>query len=107
MKTKNLFPCLGEALVRSWVLPALIAALNLLSVGQAPAQTFTSLDNFHGSFDNPIFLGNPYMPLFTDWFYRATPFMERRVKAAVRALARCSPSEPMARVLRTCIVSLA
>jgi len=69
MKTKNLFPCLGVAsckawaclgvaLREAWVLSALIAALNLLSVGQAPAQTFTSLGNFHGSFDSPIFLGN-------------------------------------------------
>src|ERR1043166_6018049 len=30
--------------------------------------------------------------------------MGRRM-AAVRAMARCSPSRPMARVLRTCIVS--
>jgi uncharacterized repeat protein (TIGR03803 family) len=44
MKTKNLFD-----------LPALIAALNLLPVGQSPAQTFTSLGDFH---DSPIFLGN-------------------------------------------------
>src|SRR5882762_3918360 len=35
MKTKTLF-----------LLPALIAALNLLSVGQAPAQTFTILHSF-------------------------------------------------------------
>src|SRR3989449_6292859 len=47
MKTKSLFPPF-----------ALIAALNLLSVGQAPAQTFTSLGNLYGSFDSPIFLGN-------------------------------------------------
>src|SRR2546428_193445 len=47
MKTKSLFPPF-----------ALIAALNLLSVGQAPAQTFTSLGNLHGSFDSPVFLGN-------------------------------------------------
>ena len=34
MKTKNLFACLGVALVRSRVLPALIAVLNLLPAGQ-------------------------------------------------------------------------
>jgi hypothetical protein len=39
MKTKNLLPCLGEALTRNRVLPALIAALSLLAVGQAPAPT--------------------------------------------------------------------
>src|SRR5438067_292711 len=44
MKTKNLF-----------LLPALIAALNSLPVGQAPAQTFTSLGDLH---DNPTLMGN-------------------------------------------------
>src|SRR6266404_673160 len=68
MKTKDLFPCLGVVSCKAWaclavalrrrVLSALIAALNLLSLGQAPAQTFTSLGNLHGSFDSPIFLGN-------------------------------------------------
>ena len=47
MKINNLF-----------LVPALIAALNLLSLGQAPAQTFTSLGNLHGWFDSPILLGN-------------------------------------------------
>src|ERR1039457_650995 len=54
MKTKNLF-----------LLAALIAVLNSLSVGQALAQTFTSLGNFNRSYDNfnfsndsPFFLGN-------------------------------------------------
>src|ERR1017187_2432931 len=54
MKTKNLF-----------LLAALIVVLNWLSVGQAPAQTFTSLGNFNRSYDNfnfsndsPFFLGN-------------------------------------------------
>ena len=40
-----------------------------------------------------------------DWFYRAVPCMGRRLMAAIRAMARCSPSTPMARVLRTCIIS--
>src|SRR5258708_17839235 len=59
MKTKNLFPFLGEALMRSWarrgvasvrsrILFALIAVLNLLSVGQTPGQTFTTLHSFTG-----------------------------------------------------------
>ena len=48
-----------------FLLPALIAVLTLLSAGQAPAQTFTSLGNYNGSYDNfnysndsPFFLGN-------------------------------------------------
>ena len=40
-----------------------------------------------------------------DWFYRATPCMGQRSAAALRAMARCSPSTPMARVLRPCIAS--
>src|SRR2546422_292512 len=50
--------CLAAVALRRRVLPALIAVLNLLSVGQAPAQTFTSLGNHGGSFDSPIYLGN-------------------------------------------------
>src|SRR5215212_9308274 len=42
-----------------------------------------------------------------DWSYRATPCMGRRLVAAVRAMAQCSPSTPMARVLQRCIVLLA
>src|SRR6266446_6900151 len=41
----------------------------------------------------------------SDYFYRATPCMGRRRMAAVRVLARCSPSTPMARVLGSCIFS--
>ena len=51
MKKRLIPPSLGFAL---------IAALNLLSVGQAPAQTFTSRGNLYGSeayFDTPLFLG--------------------------------------------------
>ncbi len=72
MKTKDLLPCLavvplragrsrarrGVASVRSRILFALIAVLNLLPAGRATAQTFTSLGNRGGSFDSPIFLGN-------------------------------------------------
>ena len=47
MKTKKLF-----------LLPALIAVLNLVPVGQAAAQTFTSLGDIYGPFDSPSFLGN-------------------------------------------------
>src|ERR1041384_4535750 len=53
MKTKSLFPCLGEALMRSRVLPALVAALNLLPVGQVFGQTFTTLHSFSGG-DSPF-----------------------------------------------------
>jgi uncharacterized repeat protein (TIGR03803 family) len=45
MKTKSLFPCLAVALRRR-VLPALIAALNLLPAGRVTAQTFTTLHSF-------------------------------------------------------------
>ena len=45
-------------IIHPFLVPALIAALNLLPVGQATAQTFTSLGNFHGPFDSPGFLGN-------------------------------------------------
>src|SRR6185369_10724137 len=41
-----------------------------------------------------------------DCYYRATLFMARRSLAAGRDWARCSSSTPMARVLRTCIISL-
>ena len=65
IRTKYLFPCLGAARLRSRVLPTFIAVLNLLSAGQAPAQTFTCLGNHNGSYDNfndsndsPFFLGN-------------------------------------------------
>src|SRR5690242_6982314 len=49
MKAKNLFLLFG-----------FVAPLNLLLIGQAPAQTFTSLGNLYGSgsLNNPIFLGN-------------------------------------------------
>src|ERR1700722_16517302 len=40
-----------------------------------------------------------------DWFYRATPFMGRRLEAAQMAPARYLPSIPMAQILLTCIVS--
>src|SRR6266516_678894 len=48
MKTyiENLFPCLGVASARSRVLPALIAALNLIPAGRVTAQTFTTLHSF-------------------------------------------------------------
>jgi uncharacterized repeat protein (TIGR03803 family) len=47
MKTNKLFP-----------ISVLIATLNLVSIGRAPAQTFTSLGNLGGPFDSPSFLGN-------------------------------------------------
>src|ERR1039458_3863906 len=37
------------------------------------------------------------------WFYPATSCMGRRLRAAVRAMARCLPFTRMARVLRLCI----
>src|ERR1051326_3526362 len=65
MKTKTLFTCLGVASGKTWaclavalrrrVLSALITVLNLLSVGEASAQTFTTFGNSQGS---PSFLGN-------------------------------------------------
>jgi uncharacterized repeat protein (TIGR03803 family) len=42
-----------------FLISVLTATLNLLPVGQAPAQTFTCLDNLQGPLDSPIFLGNP------------------------------------------------
>src|SRR5437773_5121232 len=39
------------------------------------------------------------------WFYPATPYMGRRLEAAVRAKARSSHSTRMARALRPSIVS--
>jgi uncharacterized repeat protein (TIGR03803 family) len=47
MKTNKLF-----------LISVLTTTLNLVPVGQAPAQTFTSLGNLHGPFDSPILLGN-------------------------------------------------
>jgi uncharacterized repeat protein (TIGR03803 family) len=46
MKMKNLFTCLGRASCAAWVLPALIAVLNLLPAGRVTAQTFTTLHSF-------------------------------------------------------------
>src|SRR6266478_6055859 len=51
MKTTNLFPCLGVASRAAWVLPALIAVLNLLPAGRVTAQTFTTLHSFNYSSD--------------------------------------------------------
>ena len=48
---KNLFPRLGVAL-RSRVLPALIAVLNLLSAGRVTTQTFTTLHSFTATSTN-------------------------------------------------------
>src|SRR5712691_3437863 len=45
MKTKNLFTRLDVASREAWVLPALIAGLNLLP-GRVTAQTFTTLHRF-------------------------------------------------------------
>src|SRR5216683_4907841 len=38
--------CLGVASREAWVLPALIAVLNLIPAGRVMAQTFTTLHNF-------------------------------------------------------------
>ncbi len=38
MKTKSLFTCLSVALRAAWVLPALIAVLNLIAAGRVTAQ---------------------------------------------------------------------
>src|SRR6266571_3785249 len=46
MKTKNLFTRLGVASRKAWVLPALIAVLNLIPAGRVTAQTFTTLHSF-------------------------------------------------------------
>src|SRR5436190_541138 len=56
----------------------------------------------------PLFLlatlaGDIRMP---DWSYRAAPFVERRFLGAPLAPALYSPSTPMARGLRPCIISL-
>src|SRR6266446_4904964 len=42
----NLWTRLGVASREAWVLPALIAVLNLLPAGRVPAQTFTTLYSF-------------------------------------------------------------
>ncbi len=61
MKTKNLFHCRAAASGATWVLPALIAGLNLVPAGRVTAQTFTTLHSFTGS-DG----ANPYAGLITD-----------------------------------------
>src|SRR5206468_8091698 len=40
-----------------------------------------------------------------NWFYLATPCMERQLSATVRAMVSFSPSTPMEQVSRTCIAS--
>ena len=58
---------------------------------------FTTLHSFSGGREELL-----RMPV---WFYRATPCMGRRILAAFTAMARCSPSAPMAPVLRPCTLS--
>src|SRR3974390_1931656 len=68
MKTNKLF-----------LISVLTATLHLVSVGQAPAQTLTSLGNPGGPFDSPIFLGNSLyasvhrFALSDDTFYDTEP----------------------------------
>lgn len=77
-----------------FLLPALFAGPNLISASLATAQTFTFLHRFNESD------GSARMPVC---FYRETSCMGRQQMAAARALARCSPSTLMARVLQACI----
>jgi uncharacterized repeat protein (TIGR03803 family) len=50
MKSRlHLFTRLGVALREAWVLPALIAVLDLMPAGRVTAQTFTTLHRFHGN----------------------------------------------------------
>jgi uncharacterized repeat protein (TIGR03803 family) len=46
MKIKNVFTRLGVASREAWVLPSLVAVLNLLPAGRVTAQTFTTLHSF-------------------------------------------------------------
>jgi uncharacterized repeat protein (TIGR03803 family) len=52
MKTKKLFTRLGVASRAAWVLPALIALLNLIPAGTVTAQTFTTLHSFTATSTN-------------------------------------------------------
>ena len=68
---------------------------------------FTILHNFAASSTN----SSGATPTVTDstvefggLVLSSKPCMERHIMAAVRAMARCSPSTPMARVLQPCIV---
>ena len=73
---------------------------------------FTNLHSFSSMFTlAPIAMERFRKPL---WFCRVTHYMGRQKKvdqaytaAAVRLVARCFPSGPMAQVLQTCIVSTA
>jgi len=62
MKAKNLFPCRGVASREAWVLPALIAVLNLMPAGRVTAQTFTILHSFTAGADN----GSASLPTATE-----------------------------------------
>jgi uncharacterized repeat protein (TIGR03803 family) len=74
-----------------------VFAVNIDGTGFTNLYSFTAATN----------TGPPYyFSTNNDGAYpQATPCMGRRLKAAVRATARCSPSTPMARVLQTCILS--
>src|SRR5882724_9559175 len=64
MKTSiiNPFARLGVASTPGWVLPALIAVLNLLPAGRVTAQTFTTLHSFTDDTDG----ASPYAGLITN-----------------------------------------
>src|SRR6266700_2763436 len=65
--TINPFTCLGGASRTTWILPALIAVLNLLPAGRVTAQTFTTLHSFtpSGLYTNSDG-ANPYAGLITN-----------------------------------------
>ena len=84
-------PCTGRPVLAAQMALAPCSLFNTDGTG------FTNLYNFNGGSDGAF----PFAGLILS----GNTLMERRLAATVGARARCSLSTPMARVLRSCIVS--
>src|ERR1035437_7739747 len=89
-----------------FLLPVLMVSVNLMLAGRVTAQTFTTLHSFT-ALDPTYFTNSDGSQPQAGLILSGNIFMERRGMAVVWATGRCSPSTPMARVLRTCMFSLA
>ena len=85
-----------------FLLPMLVAGLGFIPSSRVTAQTFTTLYSFSQLMHYVNSDGaNPVAGLILS----GNTLYGTADMAAVRAMARCSRSTPMAQVLRTCIVS--
>jgi hypothetical protein len=89
-----------------FLLPALIAGLGLIPAGRVTAQTFTTLLSFTAPSGSNHTNSDGAQPRAGLILTGHTLYGTAYLMAAIRRKARCLPSTPMARVLRSCIVSL-